>query len=147
MSFMGYRNLLQVLPLTYHLIDWTKQRCHSFSIMGYSFFCSTIYALLHSSQQSSILYTVKLCSEFGSLPPMLLMAQSLLLFLRHTCHGSTIGGLPAFLFGLKIFVWCASHGQAYTSNTTVKKTCNCRYKRLNVLRGPTESGDIGEVTI
>jgi len=39
-------NLLQFLPLLYHFRYWTKQRCHTFSIMGYCFFrpfthCST----------------------------------------------------------------------------------------------------------
>jgi len=35
------------------------------------------------------------------LTPLLLLAQSFVPLLRHTCHGSTIGRSPAFLFGHK----------------------------------------------
>jgi len=64
-SLLEYRNHLQVLLLSHHcttvLIE-TKMSC--FSIMGYCFFSSTTYALLHleyrsnwpQSQQSLILY-------------------------------------------------------------------------------------------
>ena len=46
-SLLEYRNLLHVLPLSYHFCQWSKQRCHTFSTMGYRLFCLTIYAQLH----------------------------------------------------------------------------------------------------
>jgi len=45
------------------LCYWAKQRCHTFSIMGYCFFCSTIYALLHQDYWSNWLQSQQFLTD------------------------------------------------------------------------------------
>jgi len=65
--------------------------------------------------------------DSGSGSTALLLVQSLLPFLRHISHGSTIGCSTGFIFGHKRFVWWLHIAELTVQ--TVKKTCNCRYKQ------------------
>ena len=77
----------------------------------------------------------------------MLAAQSLMPFLRHIYHGSTIGRLTltAILFGCQRFVW-RLHVAELTLQT-VQKSCNCRVvvNAQNILQGPTKSVVVVEV--
>ena len=80
----------------------------------------------------------------ADLPPLLLMTQSLMPFLRQTCHGSTVGRSTAFPFGNKLFVWWR-----YITELTLQtaKKTYCRYKRTIYSAGPTKCVAIREMTM
>ena len=73
----------------------------------------------------------------NELPPLLVMVQSLMPFSRQSCHGSTIVHLTAFLPSCKRFLWWLHIAELTLQ--TVKKTCNCRFKRTKYSAGLTKS--------